>query len=189
VGGLGWLAERLHPARRVVLLSASTACVVACGAFVIQTLASFWIEAAERQRKILSAVLADADSIPDAGILILDGACPEVGPVPVFADENDLRNALRLRLGNRPLAADVAAEEMRVDDGMLAIDIRTYRSATRSYPLGSSLLVYDYGRRRLQRLRDSDAARRYIADRVELACPRQRSFAWGFDTSRRWPLR
>jgi hypothetical protein len=157
--------------------------------FVVQTLGSFWTGAAERQRTILSAILADADSIPDAGILILDGACPEVGPVPVFADENDLENALKLHLDDDALAADVAAEGMHAGDGMLAIEIRSYRSATRSYPLGERLVVYDYPKRQLYSLRDEEDARRYLGKRVTPACHRQRSFAWGFDSGRRWWFR
>jgi hypothetical protein len=189
VGTLGYLAERFLPGRRAAAFAAGIACVVAGGVFVVQSLGSFWTGAAERQRTILSAILADADSIPDAGILILDGACPEVGPVPVFADENDLENALKLHLDDDALEADVAAEGMQAGGGMLAIEIRSYRTSTRSYPLGERLVVYDYPNRRLYALRDEEDARRYLGERVTPTCRRQRSFAWGFDSSRPWWFR
>jgi hypothetical protein len=190
VGAVGLAVGRLALRRQLVAFSACIAGIVVAAVFVVETLSSFWTASAEQQREIVSAIAADASQIPKSGILILEGACPEVGPTPVFADEWDLREALKFRLDDPSLVADVAGAGMRVEGRTLAIENRSsYAVGTQNYPLGARLVVYDYSRRRLQQLGEPATARRYIAQRPPPACPPQRSFAWGFDPANRWSLR
>lgn len=190
VGGLALAARRLPLDRQLAAFSAGIACFVAANVFVVETLSSFWVSAADQQRRIVSAIAADASLIPNSGILILDGTCPEAGPTPIFADEWDLREALQFRLGDRSLVAAVAGAGMKVERRRLAIEIRSgYAVGWDSYPLRPGLVVFDYERSGLQKLGAPAEARRYVAQRPIRSCPPQRSFAWGFDPSHRWSLR
>jgi hypothetical protein len=188
VGGLWWLANRLDARYAAVTFAGSVACVAAAGALVIQTLGTFWTEAADRQRPVMAAILSDARSIPPGGTFILDGACPEVGPTPVFADDADLVAALKLELhGRAPGRADVASAGLGTSHGKLDVTIRyADHSSTRTYPLNRNLVVYNFVRRQVVRLSSAERARHYIAHRSVVSCPPLRSFAWGFDPGHRW---
>jgi hypothetical protein len=162
--------------------------VVAAGALVIQTLGTFWSQAADRQHTVMRAILADSRSIPAGGTFILDGSCPEVGPTPVFADDADLIAALKIKLGQRaPVRADVASDGLRAADGRLDLTLRyADHSDTRRYSLTPKLVVYHYAGRRIIPLASEAQARTYIARRRSASCPPLRSFAWGFDPGGRW---
>ena len=188
VGGLGWLARRLDAQYRDVAFAGGVACVAAAGAFVVATLGTYWTSAVKRQDAIMAAILSDARTIPAGGTFILDGACPEVGPTPVFSDDADLAAALKLQLHQRaPGRADVASDGLSVARGELVLTLRYADHAeTRAYPLNRNLVVYDFVRRRVIRLNSAERARHYIARRSVVSCPPLRSFAWGFDPGRRW---
>ena len=190
VGGIGWLIARLDARRRAPALAVAVACAVASGVFVINTLSSFWTTAARHQREILADIRRDAGELPRSSTLILDGSCPEQGPAIVFADQWDLRAALKIAYRDPSLTADVASEGMQATQSGLAIRMTFLdRVFIRTYPYGRRLIVYDSKRRRLYRLRDRAQAIRYLADsRPSFRCKPQRSFAWGFDPSRRWTL-
>jgi hypothetical protein len=187
VGGIGWVAERLSPDRGDVVFAGGIALVVAAGALVIQTLGTFWTQAADRQHTVMAAILADAP-IPAGGTFILDGACPEVGPTPVFADDADLVAALKIKLGElAPARADVASDGLRPAHRRLDLTLRyADHSDTRTYLLNKGLIVYDYSGRRIVPLATEAQARRYTAHRQTPSCPPLRSFAWGFDPGGRW---
>jgi hypothetical protein len=188
VGALAWVAQRLAPRHGDVLFAGGVACVVAAGALVIQTLGTFWTQAAEREHTVMTAILADAPSIPPGSTFVLDGACPEVGPTPVFADDADLVAALKIKLGARaPAQADVASDGLSTAKGRLDLTLRyADHSETRTYPLNGNLVVYDYAGRRMSRLATEAQARSYIGRRHSSSCPPLRSFAWGFDPGSRW---
>lgn len=188
VGGIAWVAQRLAPRHGDVVFAGGIALVVAAGTLVIQTLGTFWTQAADKQHTVMAAILADARSIPAGGTFILDGTCPEVGPTPVFADDADLVAALKIKLGERaPARADVASDGLGATDGRLALTLSfADHSDTRTYPLNQHLVVYDYASRRITRLATEAQARSYIARRQASSCPPLRSFAWGFNPGRRW---
>ncbi len=190
VGGLGLAAARVPEGRHVMAFSAGIACVVIGGTFIIETLSTYWTSAATRQHQIVTAIAADASRIPRAGVVILDGTCPEAGPAPIFATRWDLRQALELRLRDPLLIADVAGYGMRVSRRSLAIDTRTtYSADTRTYPLGRRLVVFDFKRHQLRHLRGRAEAHQYTAARAAPTCAAQRSFAWGSNPNDRWSLR
>jgi hypothetical protein len=190
VAGIGWLASRLEARHAAVTFATGVACVAAAGALVIQTLGTFWTQAVDRQHTVMAAILSDARAIPPGSTFILDGACPEIGPTPVFSDDADLVSALKIQLHERaPSRADVASAGLAAAGGRLALTIRyADHSSTRTYPLNGRLVVWDFVRRRLFRLNSLAAARRYVAHRSAVSCPPLRSFAWGFDPGRRWSL-
>jgi hypothetical protein len=190
IGVIGWLAGRLGAKSGLIAFSAATASVVASGVLVVDTLGSFWTSAAKRQHAIVTGVMHDAGALPASATVILDGACPEIGPAVVFAGEWDLRGALRVAYRDPSLKADVASEALRAGPRGLALDETLLgRVSTRTYPYGRGLIIYDFTSGRLYHLLDRTRAARYLArSRPSFHCPPQRSFAWGFDPSRRWSL-
>jgi hypothetical protein len=190
IGTIGWLAGRVAPRRTLVAFCAACACAVAGGVFVIDTLGTYWTSAAQRQQAIVTGVKREAGAIPSGTTVILDGACPEIGPAVVFADQWDLRGALQLAYRDPTLVADVSSEGMRASPRGLAIQMTFLdRVFTRTYPYGQSLLVYDFPSRRLYRLPTRRDAAGYLArSHPAFRCPPQRSFAWGFDPLHRWSL-
>jgi len=188
VGLAGCLAARLR--RHLIVFSTLIACAVAGGVFVINTLSSYWVETARQQRSILAGIAEASGPTGAWKTVILNGACPEVGPAVVFADEWDLTGALRTSYRDPTLSADVAAEAMHATATGLTIDMTFLgRSSTRKYPYGAGLAVYDAVGHRLFRIRSRRTAVSYLANhRPFVRCPTQRSFAWGLDPSRRLSL-
>jgi hypothetical protein len=190
VGALGWLTARLNRRRRAAVFSVALACTVATGVLIVDTLGSFWTNAAQRQRALVTGVQQVAAPLPASSSVILDGVCPEMGPAVVFADQWDFRGALQLAYHDRSISADVAAEGLRARPRALALEMSFLnRSFARTYPYGRDLLVYDAPRSRLYHLRNRGDAARYLArSRPSFRCAPQRSFAWGFDLSSRLSL-
>lgn len=189
VGTIGWLAGRLAAERRLLFFSATVGGIVATGVLVIGALGSFWTIAAREQRAIIGGVQQTATRLPPSSIVILDGVCPEIGPAVVFADQWDLRGALRLAYDDASLRADTAAEALRAGAAELQLEMTFLdQRFTRTYEYGPNLFIYDFPRRTMHRLRNRHAARRYISARREPDCLPQRGFAWGFDPSRRLSL-
>ena len=190
VGAIGWIAGRLTEPRGIALFSASVGCIVATGVLIIATLGSFWTSAAKEQHAIVSSLQRTAPSLPPSSTVVLDGVCPEIGPAVVFADQSDLRGALALAYDDPSLAADAATEGLRAGSRRLELEMTFLGGrSTRTYAYGPHLFVYDFPRRTLHVLRDrSDAARYVSSERPSFKCPPQRSFAWGFDPSRRLSL-
>jgi hypothetical protein len=190
VGAIGWVATRLTERRRIAFFSATVGCIVAAGVLIICTLGSFWTSAAAKQQAIVSAIQRSAPSLPASSTVVLDGVCPELGPAVVFADQSDLRGALVLAYHDPSLAADTATEALRAGSRRLELDMTFLDSrSTRTYAYGPHLFVYDFPHRTLQALPDRSAAARYVSsERPSFSCAPQRSFAWGFDPSRRLSL-
>ena len=189
VGVVGWLVGRLDPRWSSIAFSATVASAVVAGVFVINSLGSFWTNASRQQQAIVSGLAEATGPHRPWSTLILDGSCPETGPAVVFADQWDLRGALRARYHDHTLVADVAAEGMRATPRGLALEMTFVEQiSTRTYPYGPDLAVYDASNRRLYRLLDRRQAAEYLArSRPSFRCAPQRSFAWGFDP-RRWSL-
>jgi hypothetical protein len=190
VGAIGWLARLARAGRQPLVRAAAVACVVAVGVFVVDSLASFWADAYKRQQAIVAGMTHQLGRSPRPGVVVLDAACPEVGPAVVFADQYDLSGALWLRYRNSRLTADVATPDLRATARGLRIGIEFLdKASSRSYPYGAGLRVYDARRQRLHVISDSRSAHAYLTDaRPAFACPPQRSFAWGFRISRLWPF-
>lgn len=190
VGAIGWIAGRLTASRGIALFAASVGCIVATGVLIIATLGSFWTSAAKEQHAIVSTLQRTAPSLPLSSTVILDGVCPEIGPAVVFADQSDFRGALTLAYHDPTLGADVATEGLRAGSRRLELEMTFLDDrSTRTYAYGPHLFIYDFPHRTLSVLRDrSDAARYISSERPSFQCAPQRSFAWGFDPSRRLSL-
>jgi hypothetical protein len=158
VGAFGLLASvaPITLSRRVFVVLVSGVCA---GGFVItDTIASFWINAYERQRTVLQDLQAHAPRLAPGSTVILDGVCPYVGPAVVFESQWDLAGALKLAYGDRTLRADVMSALVKADaDGFVTT---TYGVEAR-YPYGERLFVYQFADKHLHPMIDVGAARRY----------------------------
>jgi hypothetical protein len=189
VGAIGWIAGRLTESRGLALFSAGVGCIVATGVLIIATLGSFWTSAAKEQHAIVSSLQRTAPSLPPSSTVVLDGVCPEIGPAVVFADQWDFRGALALAYKDPTLAADAATEGLRAGSRRLELEMTFLGDrSTRTYAYGPHLFIYDFPRRTLHALRNRSEAAVYVSERPSFNCPPQRSFAWGFDPSRRLSL-
>jgi hypothetical protein len=190
LGAVGWIAARLTESRGIAVFSASVGCIVATGVLIIATLGSFWTSATKEQHAIVSSLQRTAPSLPLSSTVILDGVCPEIGPAVVFADQWDSSGALSLAYHDPSLRADAATEALHAGSRRLELEMTFLGDrSTRTYAYGPHLFIYDFPGRTLQALRHrSDAARYISSKRPSLKCPPQRSFAWGFDPSRRLSL-
>jgi hypothetical protein len=190
VGATGWLVTRLARRRPAVVFAAVTACVVAVSVLIVGALGSFWTAAAAQQGAVVSAIRQVLPSPAPSTTVVLDGVCPEIGPAVVFAKQWDLRGKLQMSYHDPSIAADVATESLRAGRRALVVQMTFFgeRSA-RTYAYGPRLFVYEFRHRSIHVLGDRAAARRYIsAQRPRFTCPALRSFAWGFDPTRRLGL-
>lgn len=158
VGMFGLLASVAPAAlsRRVFVVLVSVLC--AAGVVITDTIASFWIEAYERQRTVLQDLQAHVPRLASGSTVILDGVCPYAGPAVVFESQWDLAGALKLAYRDPTLQADVMSALVRVDaEGFLT----TMYGEDARYPYGDRLFVYQFADKHLHPMVDVDAARRY----------------------------
>lgn len=150
------------PTSRIRVFGLMVAMLCASSILLNNVLALHWIRAFELQRSILADIHRQLPSLPTRSTLILDGVCPYVGPAIVFESSWDLRGALRLIYHDSSIEAAVATSRMTVAPQELSTEIY---SGVYRYPFRDGLLVFDHLRRRAYPLTDSEAARRYFADR------------------------
>ena len=150
------------PTSRIRVFGLLIAMLCAASILLNNVLALHWIRASDLQQSVLADIHREQPSLPPRSTLILDGVCPYVGPAIVFESGWDLRGALRLLYRDSSIEADVATTRMVVAPQELSTEIY---SVVYRYPFRDGLLVYDHRRRRAYPLTDSEAARRYFADR------------------------
>lgn len=162
VGLAGWAASWLRPGRgRVALFTGVIATTCAVGLLIINTVATFWIAAGDRQQEVLSALRERAPRLPPGTNLLLDGVCPYVGPAPVFETWWDLTGALRILYGDPTLVGDVVTTRLSLrEDGAYT---RMYGEPHGPYPY-EQLVVFNVARQSLEPLGGPFAARRYFGD-------------------------
>lgn len=176
--------------RQEAAFAVAVALLAATGTLITNTLADYWTAASTRQREVVAGL---SDALPvklSNATMVLDGACPEIGPAVVFAAPYDLAGTLRTRYHDPTIRAPVATAVMAAESRGLAISTVIF-GTTRPphfYPYRPRLLVYDWPRRSTILLRDAAAARRYLATTPRLSCPPLRSFVWGIHTSRLVPF-
>jgi hypothetical protein len=171
VAAIGWVTTWLrNEARRAQAFCALTALLAATGCLVTNGIATFWVQAAERQEVVIDAVRRAAPSLPPGTTVLLDGVCPYVGPSIVFETWWDAGGMLRLRYGDRSLTGDVIKANTEVTPG----GVRTilYDDVIQTYPFSGRLRVVDVATGQLHTLDTIEAARRYFAEsRAVAECP------------------
>ncbi len=160
VGLTGWISSCLRPGRgRVLLFAGALAVTCAIGVLIINTVATFWIAASERQQQVLATLREQVPELPPGTNLLLDGVCPYVGPAPVFETWWDVTGALRMLYNDPSLAGDVVTRKVSLrEDGVYT---RIYGDLRGPYPY-STLVVFNVERGVLTPLPGPFAARRYF---------------------------
>jgi hypothetical protein len=164
VAASAWLASLLRspPARRA-LFAGLVGAACASGFVVINTLGLLWGEAAARQAAVRAALLGAVPALPAGASVIVDGACPYVGPAPVFETWWDTTGFLRLLYRDDSLRGDVVTERLAVgEDGVYT---SMYGKRVGPYPYGN-LWVFDAQAGVLRRIDGPYAARAYFASRA-----------------------
>jgi hypothetical protein len=176
-------------ARRPTVFALTVAVLAAVGTFITTSIASYWHEAADRQRDVLSGLRAALPADPARTTVILDGVCPEVGPGIVFTAHYDLGGALQTIYRDPTIQGAVMTPVVSVESrGVVLITMVYDRTERQFYPYRPTLVVYDSRRRTLYPLASPAGARSYFASAPRLSCPPLRSFAWGLRTSRYLPF-
>jgi hypothetical protein len=170
VGALGWASTLLAPEQlRRCLFCGLVALLCASGFLIDNTLAKFWIAAYDQQQAILADILEHDPDLRGGKTLFLDGACPYVGPAPVFAYGWDLTGALQLAYRDDTLRADIVTPLLKIGEaGLSTVHDREYL-----YPYGK-LFVYHAGLHLTHQLIDTQAARAYfetVSPDLGSSCP------------------
>jgi len=140
-------------------VSLAVAAFCAAGIFITGTLGAFWAEAAREQQVVLAKIRAGVPELGGPTALLLDGACPFIGPAPIFESAWDLAGALRLIYGDPSIRADVVKRTTLV--GAEAIVTTHYDVLTETYPYGP-LIVFDLRAGKASPLPDRQAAQAYF---------------------------
>jgi hypothetical protein len=172
-GSVGWISTTLpRGSSRQHLFSAVIAVFGASACLTVNTLASFWHAAYEREQVVLTAIRSELPTLPHGTTLILDGVCPYMGPAVVFESSWDLAGALKVLYRDPTLRANTVTPRMRVEPNALTTKI--YSTISR-YPYSDRLLVYDFTHHKAIPLPDAHAAFDYFATFLRdpsRGCPR-----------------
>lgn len=159
-GMIQWTSAWLpRPSWRRYGWAALTTLFIAYGIMVNNAIASCWIEAGDRELKLLDQVRQDLPSIPQDSTILLDGWCPYVGPAVSFDCFWDFSGALQTMYPSTRLKADVVRPSIKLTDR--AIRTRIYH-IDQEYPYGPGLYAYNAEIRELRQLPDLAAAIAYF---------------------------
>ena len=161
VGAVGWLCLAVPSRWRSRWFTAAVTLVCCCGFVICATLGEFWGDAAGEQYAILGAVRRDYAALPPGATLLLDGACPYVGPAQVFESAWDFAGALSVVYDDTAAKADIVTPRLTLEADHVATII--YGAIGKRYPYGPDLLVYDYERGTTVALTDRATAQQYFA--------------------------
>jgi hypothetical protein len=124
--------------------------LAACG------IAHYWVDAAEQQSEVLKSVSANVHALPHDSVLLLDGFCPNSGPVLLFYSDYDATSALHFALGDDSLHGDVISSNAQF--GPEGVD----GYVEGQYPYGDRLFVYNVQHEYLASLPSQAAANQYL---------------------------
>lgn len=124
--------------------------LAACG------IAHYWVDAGQRQSQVLKSVSANVHSLPPESVLLLDGFCPNSGPVLLFYSDYDATSAVHFALGDDSLRSDVISSNAQF--GPQGVD----GYVEGQYPYGDRLFVYNVQHEYLTSLPSQAAASQYL---------------------------
>jgi hypothetical protein len=136
------------------------ALVCGCGYLIDDTIASFWTEAANRQRYILSQISQHFTAPPTGSSVMLTGFCPWTGPGIVFETDWDVTGALALLWHDNTVQGDVLRPWMKVTEHSISV----VNGKTYSF---ESLYVYDVQRRVVRQITDQKVATQTLAESAQ----------------------
>jgi hypothetical protein len=98
------------------------------------------------------------DTLPRGSTLLLDGACPYVGPAIVFESSWDLEAALRIIYKDSSLNADIVKPNLRIGEEYLSTFIYSFEE---KYPYGN-LFIFNSKNNLTYRLKSKEDAELYL---------------------------
>jgi hypothetical protein len=134
-GGVAFVGRR-----RASAFAVGIGLISLSGTFLNLTLASFWVDAAHEQARVISAVRAAAPTLPSNATVLLAGMCPYVGPGVVFEAPWDVAGALQIAYQDASLRGDVVTPRLQVGDSGVTTEIY---GEPASYPYTAQLFVFD----------------------------------------------
>lgn len=177
IGGLIAVGSLARRGGKRIWLPLSVSILCAAGFLINNTLAAFWAKAHTRQTEVIGSLRNGFPTLPQGSAVIVDGACPYIGPGIVFESHWDTTGALRLAYGDRTLRGDVVTRNLTVGERGLETSIygsprHSKRVASKSglahccqrYAYGENLFVYNASAGALLNLRDAASARRYFGN-------------------------
>src|SRR5829696_8803897 len=114
VGLAGAVSVAVGPKWRAWIFAPAVAVLCLSGYLVVQGLAAGWAEAWQREQTALAAIRERLPVLEPGTVIVLDGACPYVGPAVVFESNWDLAGALETHYGDPTVRADVASANLTV---------------------------------------------------------------------------
>lgn len=177
IGGCIVVASLARRGKKRTWLPLSVSLLCAAGFLINNTLATFWAKAHTRQREVLGSLRNGFPTLPQGSAVIVDGACPYIGPGIVFETHWDTTGALRLAYGDRSLRGDVVTRNLTVGEEGLETSIygpppgpnqvvsnSGLAHCCQRYAYGEKLFVYNAATGEILNLRDAASARRYFGN-------------------------
>lgn len=122
-----------------VFFSFTIASICTAYYFTNITIATFWDEAFQQQKIVLSDMIYRVPNLPNNSSILLDGICPYVGPASVFESQWDLLGALQISFPKANLRADIITPTMLIKKEGITTQIYNF---TAIYPY-KNLYVYN----------------------------------------------
>src|SRR6266581_3651532 len=117
----------------------------------------------------MSDIREHVRQLPGGSTLLLDGICRYAVAGVIFETNWDLGGVLQMQFHDSTLQGDVISRKTRFSAGGVTTEL--YGDVTR-YPYSQKLLTYDYRRKLLQTLPDSQTALAHFAAVLpEQGCP------------------
>jgi len=168
VGAIGAVAAIARA--RAIVFAVAIGLVCASGFVVLDAIAAFWRGAHAAQLQLLADLGGPVRSLPRGSTLLLDGACPYVGPAIVFENSWDFDGAVKLMTRDSSIAANVIRPRVEISDDQLVLCV--FSECVHRY---HRLFVYNAKERKLSQLFNASDARLYFGEhdpRANNGCPR-----------------
>lgn len=159
IGALGWLSTLLRSERwRKRAFGVLVALLCTTGFLINNALASFWSAASRQQQEILADIRKQFPALPAGSTLILDGACPYIGPASVFESGWELVGALMMIYRDSALRAEIVTPNLKATPNGL---VKSQGGKKYHYPY-ENLFVYHFVKKQGRQLTDAETAKQYF---------------------------
>jgi hypothetical protein len=151
-----------------------------CGCLVNNTIASFFVEASQRQHEVLTDLKEHFHSLPVGSTVLLMGLCAWTGPAPIFQETYDLGGALALLYKDPTIKGELLRPWQEVHEtGILSgPDINNEHGLY----LFDSIYIYDVRRKESARIPDANTGLGYVARAKEEDLKEHQCTTAGFNT-------
>jgi hypothetical protein len=152
------LLSRIPYRRRTVnhFFCVAIALICGCGCLISNSIASFWMDASNKQQGVLRDITQHFATLPRGSSIMLEGFCPWIGPGIVFETDWDVTGALALLYRDNTITGGVVRPWMRVNEQGIQL-----KKGKEIYSF-ASLYFYDVRRKEAHRITDPESALHYL---------------------------